>query len=100
MVGTNLAMLRQNVQDAMEGTGMIPASLDLVQQLAADEELCQNINSCAQSQSRIADDVLALARINLDMMQFFYVSITKRFFRALVSLKKLIPSAIAFCRPI
>jgi hypothetical protein len=47
---------------------------DLVEQLKADEELCRNINSCAQNQSRIADDVLALARINLDMLHFVMVS--------------------------
>lgn len=47
---------------------------DLVEQLKADEELCRNINSCAQNQSRIADDVLALARINLDMLHFVLVS--------------------------
>lgn len=49
---------------------------DLIEQLKADEELCRNIYSCAQNQSRIADDVLALARINLDMLQFVHVSRT------------------------
>lgn len=62
MIGEDIASLRETVQQAMAVGQSIAATEELVKQLAANEELCQNINSCGQSQSRIADDVLALAR--------------------------------------
>jgi len=79
MIGEDIASLRESVQAAISTGQSIAATDELVKQLLADEEMCQNINSCGQSQSRIADDVLALARINLDMMQFTYVSRLFRF---------------------
>jgi signal transduction histidine kinase len=97
MIGEDIAALRESVQQAVASGQAIAATEELVKQLIATEELCQNINQCGQSQSRrspsqrrircsvssnslvsilsgIADDVLALARINLDMLQFTYQS--------------------------
>ncbi|KAJ9099949.1 hypothetical protein QFC21_003957 [Naganishia friedmannii] len=73
MVGANLTQLRQTLQLIHAAKQSLDVTEDLVDQLKADEELCRNINSCAQNQSRIADDVLALARINLDMLHFVNV---------------------------
>lgn len=78
MVSEDLALLRETVQRAVREGKTILATTDLINQLSSSEELCHNINSCAQNQSRIADDVLALARINLDMMQFHYVSLQEQ----------------------
>lgn len=73
-VGANLRQLRHTLQHVYSAEQSLNITEDLVEQLKADEELCRNINSCAQNQSRIADDVLALARINLDMLHFVLVS--------------------------
>lgn len=51
MIGEDIASLRESVQQAMINGQAIAATEELVKQLAADEELCQNINSCGQSQS-------------------------------------------------
>jgi hypothetical protein len=74
-VGGNLTQLRQTLQHVFAANQSLTITPDLIDQLKADEELCRNIYSCAQNQSRIADDVLALARINLDMLQFVHVSL-------------------------
>lgn len=74
-VGANLRQLRQTLQQVYGAKQSLNITEDLVEQLKSDEELCRNINSCAQNQSRIADDVLALARINLDMLHFVLVSL-------------------------
>jgi hypothetical protein len=78
-VGVNLRQLRQTLQQVYAAKQSLAITEDLVEQLKADEELCRNINSCAQNQSRIADDVLALARINLDMLHFVMVSMASAF---------------------
>jgi hypothetical protein len=74
MVGANLTQFRQTLQHIHAANQSLAVTEDLIDSLKADEELCRNINSCAQNQSRIADDVLALARINLDMLHFVNVS--------------------------
>lgn len=72
MVGSNLTELRQQLikLKSQSEFGQF-VDQDLLSQLEADEELCNNIYACAQHQSRIADDILALARISMDMLQFF-----------------------------
>jgi hypothetical protein len=79
MIGEDLAILREQLESVSKEDSF-RVTERIIKQLTFNEDLCQNINSCAQSQSRIADDVLALARINLDMLQFTYVSTTYRTF--------------------
>lgn len=73
LVGNNLAALRQRLAQLRSIPGINDViGQDLIDTLEEDRDLCESIVACAQHQTRIADDVLALARISMDTLKLSF----------------------------
>lgn len=73
LVGSNLIALRERLMKVRDIPGAnAVVGQDLVDSLEEDRDLCESIVACAQHQTRIADDVLALARISMETLKLSF----------------------------